>query len=60
MAFFFIIIIGHSRDFLRVISGFPGERGFKYFIIPSSVTVSLGIILRYFIKCLAPFYMAMF
>ena len=45
MAFFFIIIIGYSRDLLKIISGFPGERGFRYFIIPFGIMVFLGIIL---------------
>ena len=46
IAFFFTIIIGHSQDLLRVISGFPGEKGSRYFIIPFNITVSLGIIFR--------------
>ena len=58
MAFFSAVVIGRSRDLLRVISGFPGEKGFRYFIIPFGVTVSLGIILRWFIRCLAPLYVA--
>ena len=45
VAFFSAVVIGHSRDLLRVILGFPGERGSGCFIIPSGITVSLGIIL---------------
>ena len=45
IAFFSVIIIGHSRDLLRIISGFPGEKGSGYFIIPFNIIVSLGIIL---------------
>ena len=56
MAFFFAIIISHSRDFLRVISGFLGEKGFGYFIIPFGVMVSLRVILRWLVGYLAPLY----
>ena len=58
MAFFSAIIIGHSQDLLRVISGFPGEGGFRYFIILFGVMVSLEVILQWFVGCSALIYMA--
>ena len=56
VVFFSVVVVGRSRDLFRVISGFPGERGFRCFIIPSGVMVSLGVIFRWFVGCLAPFY----
>ena len=60
VAFFSVIIIGRSRDLLRVISGFPGERGSGYFIIPFGVMVFLGIIFRWLVGCSVPLYVAAF
>ena len=58
MAFFPAVIAGRPRNLFNFILGFMGGRGFGCLIIPSEVTVSLGIILRWFIRCLAPFYVA--
>ena len=55
---FFTIIISYPRDFLRFLPGFLGEGGFRRFIISFRITVSLRIILRWLVGCLAPFYIA--
>ena len=46
ITFFSAVIIGHSRDLLKVILGFPGEKGSGCFIIPFGITVSLRIIFQ--------------
>ena len=58
MALFPAVIIGRPRNFFNFILGFTGGKGSGYLIIPFKVTVSLRIILRWFIRCLAPFYVA--
>ena len=60
MALFSAVIIGHPRDLLNLIPGFPGEGGFGRFIIPSGIMVFLGIILRWLIRYSAPLYVAAF
>ena len=42
ITFFSVIIAGRSRDLLKVISGFPGERGSRYFIIFFNIIVVTG------------------
>ena len=58
MAFFPVIIIGYPRNFFGFILGFTGGRGSGCLIIPFGVTVSLRVVLRWLIGCLAPFYVA--
>ena len=56
MALFFVIIIGHPRNLFNFILGFMGGKGFGCLIIPSKITVSFGIILRWLVGCSAPLY----
>ena len=58
IAFFPAVVVGHPRNFFGFILGFAGGRGFGCLIIPSGVTVSLRVVLRWFVGCSAPSYVA--
>ena len=58
ITFFPAIITGRPQNLFGFILGFTGGRGSRCLIIPFKVTVSLGIILRWLIRCSAPSYVA--